>query len=79
MVLSDAASQVVKREVLERSTAELAAARAAADDARYELARHLNTVREGRGVMVGRRFHGHWQTLILYGVHRPSVRLADIW
>jgi hypothetical protein len=35
---------VVKREVLERSTAELAAARAASDDARYELARHLNTV-----------------------------------
>lgn len=38
--------QVVKREVLERSTAELAAARAASDDARYELARHLNTVSE---------------------------------
>jgi hypothetical protein len=34
----------VKREVLERSTAELAAARTASDDARYELARHLNTV-----------------------------------
>jgi len=34
----------VKREVLERSTAELAATRAASDDARYELARHLNTV-----------------------------------
>lgn len=36
--------QVVRREVLERSTAELGAARSASDDARYELARHLNTV-----------------------------------
>jgi hypothetical protein len=42
-------TQVVKREVLERSTAELAAARSAADDARYELARHLNTVRAAPG------------------------------
>jgi hypothetical protein len=37
--------------VLERSTAELAAARAASDDARYELARHLNTVSGGFGVV----------------------------
>jgi Arf-GAP/coiled-coil/ANK repeat/PH domain-containing protein len=40
-----ALKKVTRREVLERSSSELAAARIAADEARFELARHMNEVR----------------------------------
>jgi Arf-GAP/coiled-coil/ANK repeat/PH domain-containing protein len=39
-----ALKKVTRREVLERSSSELAAARIAADEARFELARHMNEV-----------------------------------
>ena len=41
-----AMKKVTKKEVLERAQAELATTRAAAEDARFELARRLNQVRE---------------------------------
>lgn len=39
-----ALKKVTKRDVLDKSAAELSVARQAADESRYELARHLNTV-----------------------------------
>eukprot|EP00878_Enallax_costatus_P041785 GHUV01048671.1.p1 GENE.GHUV01048671.1~~GHUV01048671.1.p1 ORF type:complete len:252 (+),score=78.86 GHUV01048671.1:281-1036(+) len=39
-----ALKKVTKRDVIDKSAAELSVARQAADEARYELARHLNTV-----------------------------------